>query len=61
MTVRASSMHPASLNDNPGLAMMGNFQISQNKHQKKYNNPDEAKEYNAILNSLLHTEKIIIE
>lgn len=48
MTVRASSTHPASLNDNLGLEITGNFHISQNKHQKKYNNPDEAKETHKV-------------
>ena len=48
VTVRASSMHPASLNDNPGLDTRGNFQLSQNKHQKKYHNTDEAKETHGI-------------
>lgn len=55
--MRASSTHPASLNDNPGLGITGNFQISQNKHQKKYNKPEKHTGLNTILNSLLHIDR----
>lgn len=56
--MRASSTHPASLNDSPGLGITGNFQISQNKCQKKYNKPEKHMGLNTMLNPLLHTDRM---